>query len=180
MNGLDIKPVSHADAFHIVTGINAVCAEKIYFHTAQYEPSPAWEAALRMPEAVPDHLLLVAKIEDRFAGAVNLFPMPAEQSACCAGELGIFVLKPFRGHGIGTALMDALLKQATASGYTRIVLAVLTENSRAIHLYRKFGFVAENQRRREYAFLGEQNELIMAKSLDGCGSRGAGDVQALS
>jgi ribosomal protein S18 acetylase RimI-like enzyme len=176
MSKLYIRPAGPANAFQIVAGINAVCAERVYFHTAQYKPTPAWEVALRTPDAAPDHLLLIAGAEGQFAGAVNLFPETAEPSASRAGELGIFVLKPFRGQDIGTALMDALLKQARASSYTRIVLSVLTTNLRAIHLYRKFGFTVENQRRREYAFLGEQDELIMAKSLDGCGCRGVEDV----
>ena len=169
-----IRPADPADASQIVAGITAVCAEKVYFYTAQYQPTPAWEVALHTPGVAPGHLLLAAKTGGQLAGAANLFPVASETSAGLTGELGIFVLRPFRGQGIGTTLMDAVLKSASVAGYTRILLSVLATNARAIHLYRKFGFVVERQCRREYAFLGEQDEFIMAKSLDECGSRGVG------
>lgn len=171
MTGMHIRLAAPTDASHIVAGINAVCAEGCYFHTARYEPTPAWEAALHNLDAAPDHLLLVAEAGGHFAGAANLFPADAELPGSRTGEMGIFVLKPFRGQGIGTALLDALLTHAAKIGYERVVLSVLASNSRAIRLYRKFGFVTQGRRRREYAFLGEQDELIMARSLNGCVSQ---------
>jgi ribosomal protein S18 acetylase RimI-like enzyme len=81
------------------------------------------------------------------------------------GELGIYVLVPFRGKGMGTALMRELLRRAAMLNYVRIVLSVLSTNQRAIRLYEKFGFAAVGCRRREYAFVGDQEELVMARSL---------------
>jgi RimJ/RimL family protein N-acetyltransferase len=173
---LHIRSAGPADAPQIVAGINAVCAERAYFHTAQYESTAAWETALHTPDVAPDHLLLVAESEGQLVAAVNVFPDTNESSSDRTGEMGIFVLESFRDQGVGAALLNELLQHARAVGYTRIILSVLATNARAIHLYGKFGFVVERQRRRAYAFLGEQDELIMAKSLDSCGSRGAGDV----
>jgi ribosomal protein S18 acetylase RimI-like enzyme len=45
------------------------------------------------------------------------------------------------------------------------VLSVLSTNERAIRLYEKFGFATQGRRRWEYAFIGEQEELVMARSL---------------
>jgi RimJ/RimL family protein N-acetyltransferase len=162
---LHIRRATVADAPHIITGINEVCAEGGYFYTPHYVPTPQWEAALHRPESVPDHLLLVAEIGSTFVGSVQLFPLSPDQEDSRVGELGIYVLASFRGKGAGTALMRELLRQASIWGYTEIVLSVLSTNQRATRLYEKFGFAAQGQRRREYAFIGEQEELVMARSL---------------
>jgi RimJ/RimL family protein N-acetyltransferase len=162
---LHIRRATVTDAPRIIAGINTVCAEGGYFYTPHYVPTPQWEAALHCPESVPDHLLLVAEIDDMFVGAAQLFPLSTDQANGSVGELGIYVLVPFRGKGVGTALMREILRQASIWGYTKIVLSVLSTNERAICLYEKFGFATEGRRRREYAFIGEQEELVMARSL---------------
>jgi ribosomal protein S18 acetylase RimI-like enzyme len=165
MDRLHIRQATVADAPRIVAGINEVCAEGGYFYTPHYVPTPQWEAALHRPESVPDHLLLVAEIDDMFVGAAQLFPLSTDRANGSAGELGIYVLAPFRGQGVGTVLMRELLCRASIWGYTEIVLSVLSTNERAIRLYEKYGFPTQGRRRREYAFIGEQEELVMARSL---------------
>jgi putative acetyltransferase len=162
---LHVRQATVADAPRIVAGINEVCAEGGYFYTPHYVPTPQWEAALHRPESVPDHLLLVAEIDRVLVGSAQLFPRSPDQEDSRVGELGICVLAPFRGKGVGTALMQELLRQASTWDYTRVVLSVLSTNERAIRLYEKFGFAAQGRRRRVYAFIGEQEELVMARSL---------------
>ena len=165
MDRLHVRQATVADAPRIVAGINEVCAEGGYFYTPHYVPTPQWEAALHRPESVPDHLLLVVEIDDMFVGAAQLFPLSPDQGDSHVGELGVYVLAPFRGKGVGAALMKELLRQASTWDYTRVVLSVLSTNERAIRLYQKFGFATEDRRWREYAFIGEQEELVMARSL---------------
>jgi putative acetyltransferase len=160
-----IRRATAADAPRIIAGINEVCAEGGYFYTPHFVPTPQWEAALHRPESVPDHLLLVAEIGSTFVGSVQLFPLSPDQEDGRVGELGIYVLAAFRGKGVGTALMREILRQASIWGYTEIVLSVLSTNERAIRLYEKSGFAVEDRRWREYAFIGEQEELVMARSL---------------
>lgn len=64
-----------------------------------------------------------------------------------AGALGIAVLAPHRGQGIGHALMHATLNKAKLTGLTRIELIVRENNTRAITLYQKFGFQTEGVHR---------------------------------
>jgi putative acetyltransferase len=165
MDRLHVRQATVADAPRIIAGINEVCAEGGYFYTPHYVPTPQWEAALHRPESVPDHLLLVAEVGRVLVGSAQLFPLSTDQANCSVGELGIYVLAPFRGKGVGTALMREILRQASTWDYTRIVLSVLSTNERAIRLYEKFGFATEDRRRRKYAFIGEQEELVMARSL---------------
>lgn len=55
-------------------------------------------------------------------------------------ELGIAVSEEYRGKGVGTALMQNVIKRAREEGYTGISLSVDLENRGAIELYEKLGF----------------------------------------
>lgn len=59
------------------------------------------------------------------------------------GALGIGILAPYRGQGVGAALLKEALERAKAKGLTRIELTVREQNTTAINLYKKFGFVIE-------------------------------------
>jgi RimJ/RimL family protein N-acetyltransferase len=117
------------------------------------EFDPTDEAmAERIVEAAlsANSLFLVAEVEGEIVGALT-----------CAGgtldanrhttALGVYVAKAWRGVGIGGALMGLALEWARASGVVeRIELEVFAGNTRAMHLYRKFGFVEEGRKRRAY------------------------------
>jgi RimJ/RimL family protein N-acetyltransferase len=58
--------------------------------------------------------------------------------------IGIAISPEWRGQGVGTALMQALIDYARAGGVLkRLELDVISTNERAIHVYRKLGFVDE-------------------------------------
>jgi ribosomal protein S18 acetylase RimI-like enzyme len=54
-------------------------------------------------------------------------------------ELSVAVVPEWRGQGIGTALMDALLAALAKAGYGRASLSVQRTNP-AVRLYRRLGF----------------------------------------
>ncbi len=53
---------------------------------------------------------------------------------------GICVAHPFRGTGVGTALVDALKTEGRGRGYGAIRLEVIDTNTRARALYERLGF----------------------------------------
>lgn len=55
--------------------------------------------------------------------------------------LGITVRKAAWGRGVGTAIMERLIAHAWEQGIEIIELQVRSDNTRAIRLYEKFGFV---------------------------------------
>ncbi len=61
------------------------------------------------------------------------------------GDLGIGVRAEYRGIGVGTMLMNALVEESRKMGLKLLVLSVFDSNKIAIGLYRKIGFV-ENGR----------------------------------
>jgi len=52
------------------------------------------------------------------------------------------VVRPWRGRGVGTALMVAAIDWAREQGLHKLSLNVFAHNVAAIALYRKFGFTA--------------------------------------
>ena len=65
-----------------------------------------------------------------------------------SAKLAIMVAPYFQRSGIGTALMKKLLDEADNNlGLRRIELLVLTDNTPAINLYKKFGFKTEATRK---------------------------------
>lgn len=55
---------------------------------------------------------------------------------------GLCVAREARGHGVGSALVAALMAEATARGYRAIRLEVIDTNIRARALYERLGFAA--------------------------------------
>jgi ribosomal protein S18 acetylase RimI-like enzyme len=58
---------------------------------------------------------------------------------------GVAVLPRYRGHGIGTGLMQLARDQADAQGYDRLSLVVFEDNDAAVRLYRRLGYEVIDQ-----------------------------------
>jgi RimJ/RimL family protein N-acetyltransferase len=57
-----------------------------------------------------------------------------------SAELGIVIDETHRGRGLGSKLMESLLKMARQEKVHEVVLTVLSDNLKAIRLCEKFGF----------------------------------------
>jgi ribosomal protein S18 acetylase RimI-like enzyme len=66
------------------------------------------------------------------------------------GEIGMAVLSEWRGRGVGSALLAAAIGWARQRGLHKLSLSVFPHNAAAIALYRKFGFVEEGRRIKQY------------------------------
>ena len=88
------------------------------------------------------------------------------QLAADEGDLlSIAVREEFRGSGIGTALLDALLKAAADLGARRIFLEVRESNCPAIRMYEQAGFRQVGIRRNYYTGP-EEDALLMRWELE--------------
>lgn len=87
----------------------------------------------------PKNLLITAKEDGRIVGDAHLEVFTRRMSH--RAGLGITVRKEAWGRGIGTALMERLVAHAREQGIEIIELQVRSDNTRAIRLYEKFGFV---------------------------------------
>lgn len=86
----------------------------------------------------PRAIMLTAWRDGELVGECSLSPFPRRMQH--RAELGITVAKAAWNSGIGSAMMEKLIAFACSSGTEIINLEVRSDNSRAIHLYEKFGF----------------------------------------
>ncbi len=75
----------------------------------------------------------------------------------------IAVHPEYRGNGIGSRLLESLIKKAAGTGIARMTLEVRKSNLAAQGLYRKYGFETGGFRKAYYADNGE-DAIIMWKN----------------
>jgi RimJ/RimL family protein N-acetyltransferase len=66
------------------------------------------------------------------------------------GEFGMLVDRDWRGRGAGSALVQATVEWARDHGLHKLCLEAFAHNSAAIALYRKYGFMEEGRRIKQY------------------------------
>ena len=87
-------------------------------------------------------LVAVINSEQKIAGFINLRTFSDRRAH--VGSIGILVHDDYQNRGIGTQLMAAIIDLAENwLNLKRLELIVNTDNSSAIHLYKKFGFEKE-------------------------------------
>ncbi len=130
-----VRPFTPADRPALLAAVDAVCAEGTWMQTRRYEPTPAWEHALRRAHCTC-HLLLVAVAGRQVVGWCRLFP--AADGA--AADVGIGLLPAYREQGWGTAMLRAAVTWARRAGLRELTLTVRADNARARHVFAKIGF----------------------------------------
>ena len=104
----------------------------------------------RLAQAAPGRIHLGAVIEGKLIGTAALIRL--ENGRAHVGTVGMGVHDAYQGRGAGGALLGALLSTADRwLGLRRIELTVYADNTRAIGLYEKHGFVREGLHR-DFAF----------------------------
>lgn len=84
--------------------------------------------------------LMVAIFDDEIIGFCRL-----EKSDKNIAEYGVVVDKGFWGNGIASYLTEDALEWAKDSILKKVFLEVYKNNSAAIHIYQKYGFVTESE-----------------------------------
>jgi L-amino acid N-acyltransferase YncA len=89
--------------------------------------------------------LVVAEADSQIIGMLYL-----EVSPHGFGEISMHVDRDWRGRGVGSALMQAAIGLDDKHSLHKLCLEVFAHNTAAIALYRKWGFVEEGRRARQY------------------------------
>lgn len=84
-----------------------------------------------------DRARFLAEADGRAVGTVGAGPGEFEGAAALTA---LWVDPAFRGHGIGTALVEAVLEWARSQGFTQVMLWVTEVNQNAHSLYERQGF----------------------------------------
>jgi ribosomal protein S18 acetylase RimI-like enzyme len=89
--------------------------------------------------------MLVAVADGEVIGSVHV-----DASRHGFGEIGMAVAREWRGRGVGSALLAAAIEWARGRGLHKLSLSVWPHNAAAIGLYRKFGFIQEGYRVKQF------------------------------
>lgn len=113
------------------------------------------EASIEEKCKAVNKVMIVAVVDDKVIGILS-FTGGARPRVRHIGEFGITVLKDYWGQGIGTSMVEQLIKWAKATSVVRkINLRVRSDNYRAIHVYEKLGFHHEGLTTRNFYIDGE-------------------------
>ena len=153
-----ILPIAeeHIECFREV--LDVVARERRYL--AFLEAPPAAEVAAFVRGNIhKGRPQFVALVDDRVVGWCDILPLDRPVKSH-GGVLGLGILPEHRGRGIGTALIEAALVAAKASGLTRVELVVREGNGRAIALYERLGFAREGVKRKAVRVDGAYEDAI--------------------
>jgi len=128
-----------------------------------------------------DRLVSAARPHDFFLGAFNnqtselvgmagLTLAPRQQERHKATLWSVAVASRAQGQGIGRALVEQMLREASSiDGLLQVQLHVSADNKQAVRLYQQCGFVPFGLEPRGMMFKGQGvNKLHMVIMLDGC------------
>jgi L-amino acid N-acyltransferase YncA len=101
------------------------------------------------------------------AGGHVIGTLQVEVSAHGFGELGMLVVRDWRGRGVGRALLQAAIDWARGQRLHKLCLEVFADNEAAIALYRSCGFVEEGRRIRQYRRANGElwDSIVMGRAL---------------
>jgi ribosomal protein S18 acetylase RimI-like enzyme len=135
----EIRPATADDRVPLALVFAAVAEERDGIATEPPVDVEARAASWRLEGT------LVAVAGGEIIGSVHV-----DRSRHGFGELGMAVANEWRGRGVGSALLAAAIEEAREYGLHKLSLAVFAHNAAAIGLYRKYGFVEEGRRAKQY------------------------------
>ncbi len=137
-----IRPMTAGDAASVLT----IYQEGIETgHATFQEAAPAW------PDWDRTHLAacrLVAETGAGLAGWAALSAVSARPVYRGVAELSLYVAAASRGHGVGRALLSALVDAADQDGIWTLQTGIFPENQASITLHRSLGFRVVGTRER--------------------------------
>lgn len=128
-----------------------------------FETDPEREAFfIRRFEASSNSIMLVAFEESQVIGTLTLLGGPYRRTQHVA-SLGLGVVQDWWGHGVGKRLVELALHWArSCPQLSKVNLQVYHTNSRAIALYKRFGFEQEGRLKNDVRLDdGTQVDLIL-------------------
>jgi RimJ/RimL family protein N-acetyltransferase len=156
---VDIVPIeeSHIDGFH--RALDFVAREKRYLAFLE-APPPAGARAFVLGNIRRGNPQFVVLAAGEVVGWCDVVPKDRPIHAH-TGVLGVALLPPFRGQGIGAELIRRALGAARTFGFHRVELTVREDNTNAIALYQKFGFAIEGVQRDAVRVDGVYGNVVM-------------------
>jgi RimJ/RimL family protein N-acetyltransferase len=139
MSGFEIRPARDEDRMPLAALFAAVAEERDGIASEPPIDIDARAASWDLEGT------LLAEANAEIVGSIHV-----ERSRFGFGELGMAVAREWRGRGVGSALLAAAVDWSRREGMHKLSLSVFPHNAAAIALYRKFGFIEEGRRVKQY------------------------------
>jgi len=124
------------------------------------------EGVLLRHNELESRVFFVATVNDDVVGWVHL-KHPELEKLSHVAELTVGVLERYRGHGIGTHLLQRATEWARSEGFEKIYQSVPASNEAAVEYMTSRGAEIEAIREDHYKIDGEYvDEVMLARSLD--------------
>ena len=123
---------------------------------------------IQQREAEERGALLIGFIDGQHIGNCHYMPVSDFRRLRHRCQIGIALYQKYCGFGIGKFMLEEVLSMAEKDGYEQAELSVVTENQRAISLYKKLGFeICGTQRHSmKYSDGSYADEYLMIKELN--------------
>lgn len=139
-----LRSGTEADAQAVIDNFNLTHGETDYLLTYPDENSFNVEQEgkfLKEKAESKNEVEILAVVNQTVVGTAGVDAVGTKFKLRHRAEFGVSVAEEYWGLGIGGALLDACVECARAAGFTQLELDVIADNSRAISMYRKAGFV---------------------------------------
>lgn len=88
----------------------------------------------------PRHPVMVAVADGQVVGFGSLNVFNPRKAYDHVADFSIYVERAWRGKGVGSRLLRAIIQRARHIGYHKLVLSAFPFNESGVALYKKFGF----------------------------------------
>jgi L-amino acid N-acyltransferase YncA len=133
---VQIRPARPGDTAAIAEIYNAgIATREATFETRPRTPGDidGWLGGDRLP-------LLVADLDGEVLGWARVSSYSDREAYAGVGECSVYVSAAHRGHGIGSALLDALLDAAAERGYWKLLGKLFPGNAASARMVSRAGF----------------------------------------
>lgn len=156
-----VRRASAEDAEPICAIYNAAIAER--GSTFETEPRSAEYFKSRIEDT--RFPLLVGDGGDGVIGWAGLASYSSRPCYAGVGECSVYVAVDARGHGVGTALTEALAAAAEEDGFHKLVGKLFTDNVASVRLVERCGFSSVGLHRRHGQLDGNWRDVLVVERL---------------
>ena len=138
-----IKSPTQEDAEAMLSYLKQVCDESEFMGRYADEINLSVDEEKAFISAIisdPRRIMISAYIWQELVAYGGFDAVSPHERAKHRAGLGMAIKKEYWGLGIGTAILKALVESAKSAEYEQLELEVITENDRALALYKKLDF----------------------------------------
>jgi len=127
-------------------------------HATLETEAPAWE---KWNDCHLAESRLVARCDESVAGWAALSPVSSRPVYAGVAEVSVYVGGEYRGRGIGSMLLEALIAESERQGIWTLQAGVFPENKASIELHKRHGFREVGRRERIGKLSGAWRDVVL-------------------